>query len=80
MKLKHFKQLDLYRFVLTFENGEIIEADLQDLIGQHVASELLHTAHIDPEWGCLEFLGGKVDIEPKTLYRHACGGFSQRAA
>ena len=80
MKLKHFKQLDLYRFVLTFENGEIIEADLQDLIGQHVASELLHTAHIDPEWGCLEFLGGKVDIEPKTLYRYAGGVFSQRAA
>jgi hypothetical protein len=45
MKLKHFKQLDMYRFVLTFESGEIKEADLLDLIGQHVAIELLHTAH-----------------------------------
>jgi hypothetical protein len=80
MKLKHFKQLDMYRFVLTFESGEIKEADLHDLIGQHVAIELLHTAHIDPEWGCLEFLDGKVDIEPNTLYRYAGGMFDQQAA
>ncbi len=80
MKLKHFIQLDRYRFVLTFANGEIKEADLQALIGQHVAGELLYTAHIDPEWGCLEFLGGKVDIEPKTLYRYAGGIVNQQAA
>jgi hypothetical protein len=80
MKLKHFKQLDRYRFILTFENCETIEVNLQELIGQHVAVDLLNTAHIDPEWGCLEFLDGKVDIEPKTLYRFAGGTLNQQAA
>lgn len=71
MKLKHFEHGNAYRFLLTFENGETKEADLMDLIGQHVSLEALDTARIDAEWGCLEFNGGKVDIEPKTLYQFA---------
>ncbi|MGZ5053887.1 MAG: DUF2442 domain-containing protein, partial [Methylobacter sp.] len=64
---------DGYRFLLTFENGEVKEADLADLIGQHVSLDALNTARIDPEWGCLEFNNGWVDIEPKTLYRYVTG-------
>lgn len=71
MKLKHFEHQEAYRFLLTFENGEVRESDLLDLVGEHVAPDSLHTAQIDPEWGCLEFLNGRVDIEPKTLYRYA---------
>jgi hypothetical protein len=71
MKLKHFEHYDAYRFLLTFENGVVKEADLFDLIGHYVSLDALNTAHIDPEWGCLEFNGGKVDIEPKTLYQFA---------
>lgn len=70
MKLTHFEHREAYRFVLTFENGEVRETDLQDLVGRHVAVDALSTAHIDPEWGCLEFLNGRVDIDPKTLYRY----------
>jgi len=47
MKLKHFEHYDGYRFLLTFENGEGKEADLADLIGQHVSMEALNTARID---------------------------------
>ncbi len=71
MKLKHFEHYDGYRFLLTFENEEFKEADLIDLIGHHVSVDALNTARIDPEWGCLEFNGGRVDIEPKTLYQFA---------
>lgn len=71
MKLKHFEHYEGYCFLLTFENGEIKEVDLVDLIGHYVPVDALNTAHIDPEWGCLEFNDGKVDIEPKTLYRFA---------
>jgi len=53
MKLKHFEHQDAYRFLLTFENGEIRDVDLLNLVGQHVAEDLLHTARIDPEWGCV---------------------------
>ncbi len=80
MKLTHFEYQKAYRFVLTFENGEVREADLQDLIGQYVAVDSLNTAHIDKEWGCLEFLNGRVDIEPKTLYRYACAAENKQAA
>jgi hypothetical protein len=76
MKLKNFEHREGYRFVLTFENGETMEADLKELIGSHVNPEALDTARIDPEWGCLEFKDGMVDIEPKTLYRCA-GEFRQ---
>ena len=68
MKLKNFQQQDGYKFKLFFENGEIKEADLQELIGKYVDVPSLNTARIDSEWGCLEFNNGMVDIEPKTLY------------
>ncbi len=41
MKLRHFEQRQAYRFVLTFENGEVKEVDLQGLIGQHVTVDSL---------------------------------------
>ncbi|BBL70288.1 DUF2442 domain-containing protein [Methylogaea oryzae] len=71
MKLKRFEHREGYRFLLTFENGESTEVDLQKLIGAHVTPDGVHTARIDPEWGCLEFNCGAVDIEPKTLYHFA---------
>ena len=80
MKLKHFEYQGAYRFVLTFENGEVRDVDLMNLVGQHVTGDLLHTARIDPEWGCLEFLNGSVDVEPKTLYRYANASESKKAA
>ncbi|MDD5034677.1 MAG: DUF2442 domain-containing protein [Methylococcaceae bacterium] len=80
MKLRQFEHHEAYRFLLIFENGETWEADLQDLIGQHVAVDSLHTARIDAEWGCLEFLNGRVDIEPKTLYRYVSTAKDRRAA
>ncbi len=80
MKLKHFEHYDGYRFLLTFENGEVKEADLADLIGQHVSLDALNTARIDLEWGCLEFNEGRVDIEPKTLYRYVTGSHYKEVA
>ena len=80
MKLKHFEQQEAYRFVLTFENDYTQETDLQGLIGKYVNVDSLNTAQINPEWGCLEFLNGKVDIEPKTLYRYAIDFIGQHAA
>mgnify|MGYP001806035444 FL=1 len=71
MRLQHVEHQEGYRFVLTFENGARREVDLEDLIGQHVALDEVQTARLDPEWGCLEFLDGRVDIEPKTLLRYA---------
>jgi hypothetical protein len=68
------------RLALTFENDEIREVDLQGVIGQHVALDDVQTARIDPEWGCLEFPHGRVDIEPKTLYRYAGLVEDKRAA
>jgi hypothetical protein len=72
MKLKQFKQIQGYRFLLVFQNGESRETDLQALIGDYVSLELLNTARIDQDWGCLEFKEGLVDIAPKTLYHLAC--------
>jgi hypothetical protein len=66
MKIKHFEHLDGYRFLLTFENEEVMEADMVDLIGHHVSPDASNTARIEPECGCLEFNDGKVDIEPST--------------
>jgi hypothetical protein len=71
MKLKHFEHHEAYRFLLTFENGVVKETDLGDLLARHVSLDALNSARIDPEWGCLEFDGGRVDIEPKTLYQFA---------
>ncbi len=71
MKLIKFEHLTHYRFRLYFENGEIKSTDLQPLIGAYVPETLLSSAQIDPDWGCLEFSQGQVDIEPKTLYQFA---------
>ena len=80
MKLTRFEHQEGYRFVLTFENGDVRAVDLQDLVGRHVPVDLASSARIDPEWGCLEFLDGRVDVEPKTLYRYSCGADARRAA
>ncbi len=79
MKLKHFEHIVAYRYLLIFENDEH-KVDLIDLIGNHVSLDQLNTAHIDAEWGCLEFNGGIVDIEPKTLYQIAMAEASKVAA
>lgn len=71
MKLTHFERQEGYFSVLTFENGEVVGSDLSGLVGEHVEPTELETARIDPEWGCLEFKGGHVDVAPKTLYRWA---------
>ncbi|TAL54637.1 MAG: DUF2442 domain-containing protein [Methylovulum sp.] len=80
MKLKYIKHRDAYRFLLVFENGETQEADLKELIGDYVSVEALNTAHIDADWGCLEFNDGRVDIEPKTLYQFVTGKRYEAAA
>lgn len=80
MKLKCFEHRGGYCFVLTFANGEAKLVDLQKLIGAYVTSDAVNTARIDPEWGCLEFNGGVVDIEPKTLYQFAMGDGYKHAA
>jgi len=71
MKLKQLQQRDGYIFSLTFSNDVMIETDLAPLIADHIASTELASARIDPEWGCLEFNNGAVDIEPNTLYHWA---------
>lgn len=71
MKLIDCKQKKDYIFLLTFQNGEVKETDIKDLIVKYVTLDDLHTAKINSEWGCLEFLSGNVDIEPKTLYKYA---------
>jgi hypothetical protein len=71
MKLVKFEHQTAYQFILTFANGEVREVDLKSLISNHVNLESLETARINQEWGCLEFKEGKVDIEPKTLYKYA---------
>ncbi|MBV5309236.1 DUF2442 domain-containing protein [Chromatium okenii] len=70
MKLKHAHHLGAYRFALTFADGQVIECDLRELIGQHIAENEVPTAHVDLAWGCLEFLNGQVDIAPETLARY----------
>lgn len=70
MKLVSINHQHDYLFTLTFENGECKEADLSALIGQYVSLNNLDTAHVNSDWGCLEFNNGIVDIDPKTLYRY----------
>lgn len=69
MKLKYFEHREAYCFLLVFENGESQEADLKELLADHLSLDAVHTARIDADWGCLEFNNGMVDIEPKTLYQ-----------
>jgi hypothetical protein len=71
IKLIKCEQQVGYRFVLTFESGEVRNVDLENLIGHFVDDNTLHTANINAEWGCLEFKGGIIDIEPNTLYQYA---------
>ncbi len=71
MKLINFRQLNGYFFNLNFENGEVKTVDLSELLQAYVSEQDLNSAHLNKEWGCLEFNQGMVDIEPKTLYRYA---------
>lgn len=71
MKLISIKHQQAYLFTLTFENGESKETDLSALISQYVSLNHLNTAQVNSDWGCLEFNGGMVDIDPKTLYCYA---------
>lgn len=71
MKLESFKHKTDYVFTLSFSNQNPIEVDLSPLIKLHVKPSALSTAQIDPEWGCLMFNDGMIDIEPKTLYSFA---------
>ncbi|WP_238787347.1 DUF2442 domain-containing protein [Thiospirillum jenense] len=64
-----------YRFILTFADGQVIESDLRDLIGEYVNEHELTTAQVDMAWSCLTFLNGQVDIAPETLARYV--GLSQ---
>ncbi len=68
MKLKEAQNISGYKFLFVFENGEQKEANIEPLISKYVSKEETNTAHVDEEWGCLEFKNGSVDIEPKTLY------------
>jgi hypothetical protein len=68
MRLKFFEIKDKYLFSFDFEDGTHVDADIEKLIGSKVSKDELHTAHIDEEWGCLEFKNDMVDIEPNTLY------------
>ncbi len=68
MKLKNFKLTDDYIFDLDFEDGTHTTVDLAPLLHSKVSIKELQSANIDQDWGCLEFNGGLVDIEPKTLY------------
>jgi len=69
MKLKQIKHGKDYQFLLTFTNQETVKVNLEKLISKYVASKEVITARINKEWGCLEFKGGAVDIEPKTFYQ-----------
>lgn len=71
MKLRAFKHQNDYVFALQFANQYYIEVDLAPLLQNYVEPSAIDTAQIDPEWGCLMFKDGMVDIEPKTLYRFA---------
>ncbi|VFM96747.1 MAG: Protein of unknown function (DUF2442) [Candidatus Kentron sp. G] len=70
MKLQRFQNTG-FTFSLLFADGKTILADLQPLIGAHISEQDLASARIDPDWGCLEFCNGAVDIDPVTLYRYA---------
>ncbi|MEA3331953.1 MAG: DUF2442 domain-containing protein [Campylobacterota bacterium] len=68
MKLIKFNIIKNYIFDLYFEDDTMKRVDLSNLIKSKVSKEELSSAHIDSDWGCLEFKNGYVDIDPKTLY------------
>ena len=49
MKIRCFKHINAYCYLLTFENDVHKEVDLINLIGNHVSLEELNTAHINTE-------------------------------
>jgi hypothetical protein len=69
MKLVEFSYLESHCFQLSFEDGSVLEADLSELLRKHLPLNQIHSARIDPDWGCLEFNEGRVDITPQTLLR-----------
>ena len=71
MKLTRFERGPGYEFALTFENGECVTVNLEPLIGKYLSPDELASGEIDPDWGCLQFQEGSVDIEPTTLYAYA---------
>lgn len=71
MKLQAFEHKRNYVFALQFVDHSLVEVDLASLLQAYVEPSALDSARIDPEWGCLMFNDGMVDIEPKTLYRFA---------
>ena len=71
MKLATFERAAGFEFALTFDSGERVTVNLEPLIGDYVSADDLGTGEIDPDWGCLQFRAGSVDIDPVTLYRYA---------
>ncbi len=69
MRLIKFKIIKDYLFDLYFEDGTKKSVDLYNLIHSKVSKDEIFSAHIDPDWGCLEFNNGFIDIDPKTLYK-----------
>jgi len=69
MKLINYKNLNNYNFYLEFENQIRGEVNLEKLLSKHLSLDELSSVNLNQEWGCLEFKGGTVDIEPKTLYK-----------
>ncbi len=71
MKLQAVNHKAGYIFDLCFSDASHAEVDLAPLLQQYLEPDDLATASIDPEWGCLTFKDGMIDIEPKTLYKFA---------
>lgn len=70
IKLESFENSG-FNFLLFFANGEMFTVDIHPLVERYVSESDINSARIDPEWGCLEFCNGIVDIDPTTLYRYA---------
>ncbi|MEA1919635.1 MAG: DUF2442 domain-containing protein [Campylobacterota bacterium] len=68
MELNAFSNIDQYIFEFDFEDGTHKIVDIAPLVQSKVSLEDIKSAHIDSEWGCLEFNDGMIDIDPKTLY------------
>jgi hypothetical protein len=71
MKIISSKYMNNYKFSLTFISKETMEVDLFPPFGSYLNQDNLNTMNVNLEWGYLEFLEGKVNIEPKTLYKYA---------
>jgi hypothetical protein len=71
VKLQSFEHKNNYVFALQFTDHSQVEVDLAPLLQAYVEPAAVASARIDPEWGCLMFKDGMVDIEPKTLYKFA---------